>query len=82
MKADNDHLARVIKQDEQVALNNPPKVPEIPNFSFDKNAVLYTAYLLFRCNIIARNNLNAMVAEMQKPVPLNLAEWLVKESMK
>lgn len=68
----------------------PPKpviqrevLPVIPQtFAFDKGAVLYLIYLLYRKNIIARNNLRELLEEVQQPVPANLTEWLVKESMR
>jgi hypothetical protein len=86
IKEDTDHLVKTIKQEEEVKTVVTPVVvtaaSSTPSFMFDKNAVLFVLYLLYRKNIIARNNLRELLEEVQKSVPENVAEWLVKESMK
>lgn len=49
-------------------------------FKFDANTVLAYLYLLYKTNMISRNNLKQMLAEIKKPWPEDVAKFLVKES--
>lgn len=56
-------------------------MPEI-EFKFDTNAVFAYLYLLYKTNMISRQNLKQMLAEMKKPWPADVIRYLVEESMK
>jgi hypothetical protein len=51
-------------------------------FTFDTNTVLAYLYLMYKTNMISRNNLRAMLAEIKKPWPDDMAKYLVEESIR
>lgn len=51
-------------------------------FKFDTNTVFAYIYILYQTNMISRNNLKQMIAEIKKPWPEDVAKYLVEESMK
>jgi hypothetical protein len=50
-------------------------------FKFDTNAVFAYLYILYKTNMISRNNLRAMLDEMKKPWPEDVVKYLVQESI-
>ena len=48
----------------------------------DKDTVVYLIYLLFKTNMIARNNLRNMIDQISKPLPDDVLKWLVNEAAK
>ena len=50
-------------------------------FKFDVNTVFAYLYLLYKTNMISRQNLKQMLAEVKKPWPEDVAKYLVEESM-
>lgn len=50
--------------------------------NIDKDTVVYLLYLLYRTNMIARNNLRNMIDQISKPLPDNVLKWLVNEAAK
>jgi hypothetical protein len=48
----------------------------------DKDTVVYLVYLLFKTNMIARNNLRNIIDEISKPLPNEVLKWLVNEAAK
>jgi hypothetical protein len=50
-------------------------------FKFDTNTVLAYLYLMYKTNMISRNNLRAMLAEVKKQWPDDVAKYLVEESI-
>lgn len=50
-------------------------------FKFDSNTVLAYLYLLYKTNMISRNNLRQMLAEIKKPWPEDIAKYLMQEAM-
>lgn len=50
-------------------------------FKFDSNTVLAYLYLLYKTNMISRNNLKQMLAEIKKPWPEDVAKYLMQEAM-
>lgn len=51
-------------------------------FKFDVNTVFAYLYLLYKTNMISRNNLKQMLAEIKKPWPEDVVKYLVEESLK
>jgi hypothetical protein len=51
-------------------------------FKFDTNTVFAFMYILYKTNMISRNNLQQMIAEIKKPWPEDVAKYLVEESLK
>ena len=56
--------------------------PVDENLNIDKDTVVYLIYLLFKTNMIARNNLRNMIDQISKPLPDNVLKWLVNEAAK
>jgi hypothetical protein len=52
------------------------------DLDIDKDTVVYLVYLLYKTNMIARNNLRNMLDEISKPLPTNVLKWLVNEAAK
>ena len=50
-------------------------------FKFDVNTVIAYLYLLYKTNMISRNNLRQMLAEIKKPWPEDVMKYLVEESL-
>lgn len=50
-------------------------------FKFDVNTVFAYLYLLYKTNMISRQNLRQMIAETKKPWPEDVVKYLVEESM-
>ena len=46
------------------------------------HAGMYTVYLLYKANVISRDVLRRMLAEVKKPVPGDLVAFLVEEGQK
>ena len=59
-----------------------PVAPTPEPFKFDANTVLAMLYLLFRTNMISRNNLKQMLNEVKKVWPVDVAKYLVEESLR
>ncbi len=55
---------------------------EKSEFKFDANTVLAILYLYFKTNMISRNNLKLMLAEVKKVWPEDVAKYLVEEASK
>ena len=51
-------------------------------FKFDTNTVFAFMYLMYKSNMISRQNLKQMLNEVKKPWPEDVAKYLVEESMK
>ena len=63
-----------------VTLDMTKKIDEA--LSVDKDTVVYLIYLLFKTNMIARNNLRNMIDQISKPLPDDVLKWLVNEAAK
>lgn len=72
------------KSEMEVPVVEEVKVPEIdPGMKkVDEETVLYVVYLLYKANMLARNNLREIVKVVGQPVPEKLVGWLVKEAAK
>lgn len=55
---------------------------EVVEFKIDSNTALYIVYLLYKTNIISNRRLKDMLAEVKKPMPSDVAKYLVKEAAK
>jgi len=49
-------------------------------FKFDTNTLLALLYMLYKTNMISRNNLKQMLAEIKKEWPEDVATFLVREA--
>jgi len=63
-----------------VKLDMTKKIDDV--LDIDKDTVVYLTYLLYKTNMIARNNLRNMLDEISKPLPDNVLKWLVNEAAK
>ena len=82
--------SRKIESDETGGLPGP-KVPTVvldmtkpidDTLDIDKDTVVYLVYLLYKTNMIARNNLRNIIDQISKPLPDNVLKWLVNEAAK
>jgi hypothetical protein len=53
---------------------------EKKEFKFDTNAVMFMIYLLWKCNMLTRHNLKAILEEVKKPAPEDVIKYLVQEA--
>jgi hypothetical protein len=83
--------ARVVASDETLPLPGQPRKPVVVLdltkpvdgvLDIDKDTVVYLVYLLYKTNMIARNNLRNMIDQISKPLPDNVLKWLVNEAAK
>jgi len=58
----------------------PKERRDMSEFKFDANTVLAYLYLLYKTNMISRNNLKQMLAEIKKEWPEDVATFLVREA--
>lgn len=63
-----------------VTLDMTKPVGEV--LDIDKDTVVYLIFLLYKTNMIARNNLRNMIDQISKPLPDNVLKWLVNEAAK
>ena len=54
----------------------------MPEFKFEANSVIAFIYLMYKTNMISRNNLKQMLNEIKKPWPEDVMKYLVEESQK
>lgn len=59
-----------------------PVEPKKEAFKFDANTVLAVLYMLYKTNLISRNNLRLLLAEVKKTWPEDVAKYLVEESIR
>ncbi len=57
-----------------------PVEPKKEVFKFDANTVLAVLYLYYKTNLITRQHLRTMLAEVKKEWPEDMAKYLVKEA--
>jgi len=81
--------ARVVVSDEVATLPGTGRRPVVSldmtkpvdaALNIDKDTVIYLVYLLFKTNMIARNNLRNMIDQISKPLPDDVLKWLVNEA--
>lgn len=53
---------------------------EEKKFVFDANAVMYTLYLLFKCNIITRHNLKNMLKLIKESTTEDIIKFIAQEA--
>ena len=58
----------------------PKERREMSEFKFDTNTLLALLYMLYKTNMISRNNLKQMLAEIKKEWPEDVATFLVREA--
>lgn len=79
-KAAMSETEELIKNQEDAAKLEVRVVPPVQ--SYDKETIKYIVYLLYKSNMIARNNLREVLQIIESPTPEKLLEYLVIESKK
>ena len=49
---------------------------------FNKDTVMFTLYLLYKCNLITRHHLRTMFKIIQDELPADVLKYLVEEERK
>jgi hypothetical protein len=55
---------------------------ETDSLQFSKDTLMYVLYLLFKANIIGRNNLKQIFRTVDKDMPKDVVKYLLEEAAK